>query len=74
MKLIKLTFVNGPGDVYINPDHIGHCYRVPEKIESYTKTIAEHTAVGVTTHNNGGFKVKQTPEQIIKLITETRCL
>ena len=74
MKLIKLTLANGVEDVYINPDHIGHCYRVPEEIENYTKTIAEHTAVGVTTHNNGGFKIKQTPEQIIKLITETRCM
>jgi len=71
MKLIKLTSINKTGDIYINPDHIGHCYRVPEKIENYSKTIAEHTVVGVTTHNNGGFKIKQTPEQIIKLITET---
>jgi hypothetical protein len=73
MKLIKLTLANGMGDVYINPDHIGHCYRVPEKTE-YSKPIEEYTRVGVTTHNNGGFQVKQTPEQIIKLITETRCM
>ena len=77
MKLIKLTLmnpnhyssINEAGDIYINPDNIGHCYRVPEKTENYPKTIAEHTVVGVTTHNNGGFKIKQTPEQIIKLIT-----
>jgi hypothetical protein len=24
--------------------------------------------VGVTTHNNGGFNVKETPEEIIELI------
>lgn len=27
-----------------------------------------HTRLGVTTHNNGGFEVKETPEQIIKLM------
>jgi len=59
--LIKLTFANRREFVYINPDHIGHCYRVPEETER-ARTIAEHTMVGVTTHN------KETPEQIIKLI------
>lgn len=74
MKFIKLTSINGTGDIYVNPNHIGHCYTVSKKTENYSKTIAEHTVIGITTHNNGGFKVKQTPEQIIKLITETRCI
>jgi hypothetical protein len=65
--LIKLTFANRKEFVYINPDHIGHCYRVPEETER-SRTIVEHTMVGVTTHNNGGFAVKETPEQIKKLI------
>lgn len=67
MKLIKLTFANRREFLYVNPDHIGHCYRVPEETE-YSKVIAEHTRLGVTTHNNGGFVVKETPEQIITLI------
>jgi hypothetical protein len=33
------------------------------KMEKYTK-------VGVTTHNDGGFKVKETPEEIIQIITK----
>jgi len=65
--LIKLTFANRKAFVYINPKHIGHCYRVPQDTEG-SRTIAEHTMVGVTTHNNGGFAVKETPEQINKLI------
>lgn len=65
--LVKLTFANRKEFVYINPDHIGHCYRVPEETER-SRTIVEHTMVGVTTHNNGGFAVKETPEQIKKLI------
>jgi hypothetical protein len=71
--LIKLTLGKHEpsGIVYINPDHIGHCYRVPEKTE-YSKVIAEHTRLGVTTHNNGGFVVRETPEQIIKLIEKTK--
>jgi hypothetical protein len=28
--------------------------------------------VGVTTHNNGGFKVKETPEEIIEKIRMVR--
>ncbi len=70
MKLIELTLKNNT-PVWINPEHIGHCYRVPEETER-SRTIVEHTMVGVTTHNNGGFAVKQTPEQIITLIQTTR--
>ena len=66
--LIKLTISDRKNDfVYINPKHIGHCYRVPGSIK-YSKPIPDHTRVGVTTHNNGGFEVEETPEQIIKLI------
>lgn len=68
MKLIKLTSITGTKDLYVNPNHIGHCYRVRET--KYSKVIAEHTRLGITTHNNGGFEIVETPEQIIKLITE----
>jgi hypothetical protein len=65
--LIKLTTHNEI-TIYINPEQIGHCYRVDEKIENRYRKESAHTILGVTTHNNGGFKIKETPEQIIKLI------
>lgn len=55
---IKLTTVAG-NEIRIKIDHIGHYY------DSNTDKI---TIVGVTTHNNGGFKVKQTSEEIDELI------
>lgn len=74
--LIKLTLANRKEFLYVNPDQIGHCYRVPRKIaDSGTwqeKVIAEHTRLGITTHNNGGFEIVETPEQIIKLIEKTK--
>ena len=72
MKLIKLTtfHLNVEEPLYVNPLHIGHMYSVPEKIE-YTKK-RQHTRVGITTHNNGGFEVIETLEQIIKLIEENK--
>jgi hypothetical protein len=35
-------------------------------------TTKKHTVVGVTTHNNGGFKVKETPEEILEKIRMIR--
>ena len=55
---IKLTTIGG-GEIRIKIDHIGHYY------DSNTN---KETVVGVTTHNNGGFKVKQTSEEIDELI------
>jgi hypothetical protein len=59
MKIIKLTSNYDGGVIYINVEHIGHFY--------YNKTKS-NTTVGVTTHNNGGFSVKETPEEILELI------
>ena len=71
MKLIKLTSYSDNGPIYININEIGHFnegegYKmnsngVGHKMEKYTK-------VGVTTHNDGGFKVKETPSEIIEKI------
>lgn len=68
MKLIKLTMSNRQF-VWINPNQIGHL-SVDESYVEYGRTIPKMTRVGVTTHNNGGFKVIETTEQIIKLINE----
>ena len=59
MKVIKLTnSSNYP--VYINSEMIGHFYPTEKNL----------TRVGVVTHNNGGVLVKETPEQIIKLLSK----
>jgi hypothetical protein len=73
MKLIKLTtFFRGVEEaVYVNPNHIGHFYNVPEIIEYGRVEKRQHTRVGVTTHNNGGFEVLESVEQIIKLIEQS---
>ena len=68
MKFIKLTSIKLDNPVFINPEHIGHMYRVKEKTEYSRVEKVEHTRLGVTTHNNGGFEIKETPEQIMKLI------
>jgi hypothetical protein len=67
MELIKLTSVAGTEALYVNPNHIGHIYQILETREE-NRVIQARTRVGLTTHK-GGFLVKETPEQIIKLIT-----
>jgi hypothetical protein len=71
MKIIKLTRNTG-GSVYINIDHIGDFYEVPK--EEYGKIISPfaYTNVGVTTHNNGGFKVKERAENILLKINKLK--
>ena len=65
MKLIKLTSLNGTGNVYVNADHIGHIYQVKETYGSKAKP--KHTRIGVLTHNNGGFEVTETVDTILKM-------
>jgi hypothetical protein len=69
MNFIKLTYLNNKETIYINPLHIGHIYRTKEKITFGRIEQEEHTIVGTTTHNNGGFKVYETPQEILKLIS-----
>jgi hypothetical protein len=66
MKFIKVTSIKDKKSVYINPDFIGHIYRVPEKKVYGTVDEIEHTVIGVTTHNNGGFKVLEDIDEIFK--------
>ena len=71
MKMIRLTSIKDSKPVFINPDFIGHLYQVPEKV-SYGRVDEEaYTVVGVTTHNNGGFRVAEDVEQILKLIVKS---
>ena len=61
MAIIRLTSERTNDYVWLNTDLIGHIY-VSEKDGA--------TIVGVTSHNNGGFKVKEKPEEIVKRIEE----
>ena len=63
MKFIKLTSVEDGKPVYINIEMIGHMYEVPKD---------NHTRVGVRTHNNGGFRVAEDVDQIMKLIEKAK--
>jgi hypothetical protein len=54
---IKLTTVAG-NEIRMNINQIGHYYNSSDK----------STIVGITTHNNGGFKVTQTAQEIDELI------
>jgi hypothetical protein len=71
MKFIRLTSLKDSKPVFINPDFIGHLYQVPEKRSYGSVDEVEHTTVGVTTHNNGGFKVIESVEQILKRIEKS---
>jgi hypothetical protein len=72
MKMIKLTSIKDSNFVFINPDFIGHLYQIPEKRSYGSVDEVEHTTVGVTTHNNGGFRVIEDVKQILKLIEKSQ--
>ncbi len=71
MRIIKLTSQD-KSLIYINVEHIGHFYEVADKMEYGRVTEVKHTRVGVTTHNNGGFKVTESVSKILKLISESK--
>jgi hypothetical protein len=72
MKIIKVTSLKDKKPMYINIDQIGHFYRVPEKKSYGSVDEVEHTRLGTTTHNNGGFSIVETPETLIKLINKAQ--
>ena len=72
MKIIKVTSLKDKKPMYINIDQIGHFYRVPEKKSYGSVDEVEHTRLGTTTHNNGGFAITETPETLIKLINKAQ--
>ena len=72
MKFIKVTSLKDKKAIYINPVHIGHMYRSAEARSYGRVDQEEHTRVGVITHNNGGLLVVETPEQIMKLISNLK--
>lgn len=69
MKLIKFTDLFSHKPIYINPEFIGHIYEYEK--EEYGKK-EKYTIIGTTCHNNGGFRVTETPEKIFKLLNEAK--
>jgi hypothetical protein len=71
-----LTSHSDDSPIYININEIGHIYEVKQSEDWFQgKPIVEKfTRVGVKTHNDGGFKVKETPEEIIEKIRMIRNL
>jgi len=63
MKFITLTSAVDGVKVHLNVVHIGHVTSVEGKY-----TDEKYTNVGSTTHNNGGFRVKETVEEVMQLI------
>lgn len=66
-KFIELESLSNGDSIIINVNHIGHFYEIEAK-ESDFFPQPHHTKVGVTTHNNGGFEVVETIQEILKLI------
>ena len=67
MWVIKVTLLN-ENPIYINVDKIGHFYEVEENRFEGKIVKPKYTKIGVTTHNNGGFEVKETASELAKLI------
>jgi hypothetical protein len=64
MKFIKLTeCYNEPKEIYINIEMIGGMY-----VEG-KRTRLKHLS-----HNNGGYYIKETPEEILKLIDKAKAI
>jgi len=75
MKLIKLTSHKDDSFIYVNINEIGH-FNEGEVSKMNSNGVfkpEKFTTVGVTTHNNGGFRVKETPEEIIEKIKMIKC-
>jgi hypothetical protein len=69
MKLIKLTLFNSKTPIYINVEMIGSLSDVEEN--DFNRDPKKYTSVGHITHNNGGFKVIESVDKILKLIKES---
>ena len=70
MKIIKVTSLKDKSSIYVNVEQIGHFYIVPEKMNYGRVEEVEHTRLGITTHNNGGFVITETPKKLMELISQ----
>ena len=69
MKLIKLTLFNTKTPIYINVEMIGSLNEIEEK--DFNREPKKYTSIGHLTHNNGGYKVIESVEEILKLLKES---
>ncbi len=68
MRFIKLTSFYTKTPIYINVEMIGSLNEVEER--DFNREPKIYTSVGHLTHNNGGFKVIESVDKILKLIKE----
>ena len=73
-RFIKVTSLSNKESIYVNVEELGHFYRVPEKMNFGSVEEVEHTRMGVTTHNNGGFMIVETPKEVLELIKKTHII
>ena len=66
MKLIKLTSFNSKTPIYINVEMIGSLNEVEER--DFNREPKKYTVIGTTTHNNGGFKVIESIQEVFNRI------
>jgi hypothetical protein len=67
MKFIKLTeCYKEPKDIYINVEMIGAIHQASDRRNT---TCLKHLS-----HNNGGYYIKETPIEILRLIEKAKAL
>ncbi len=66
MRTIKVTTLSDKKSIYINIDMIGHLYEIEEK--DFNREPKKYTVIGTTTHNNGGFKVIESIQEVFNRI------
>ena len=66
MRTIRVTTLSDKKSIYINIDMIGHLYEVEEK--DFNREPKKYTVIGTTTHNNGGFKVIESIQEVFNRI------
>ena len=71
LRLIKVISSINNRIIYLNVDMIGDIIDVENHIEN-GKVQPRYTRVGHLTHNNGGYNVKESSEEIFKLINECK--
>jgi hypothetical protein len=66
MRTIKVTTLSDKRSIYINIDMIGHLYEMEEK--DFNRGTKKYTVIETTTHNNGGFKVIESIQEVFNRI------
>ena len=70
MKFIKLTSFIDNKPIFINPETIGHIFEATDMNRAAVNKPSIYTSVGTTCHNNGGFRIVESPDEILKMVME----